>query len=47
MCLENGLSFFIIVCENGYECIVKFLLSNGVNINLCIENGVSFLCIVF
>lgn len=37
---------FYKVCENGYDGIVKLLLSYGVNVNLCKENGKIVLYVV-
>lgn len=37
---------FYKVCENGYDGIVKLLLSYGVNVYLCKENGKIVLYVV-
>lgn len=46
LCREDNISFFLIVCENGWDSILEFLLKSGVNVNLCLKSGFSFFCVV-
>lgn len=46
LCKKNGVSLFYIVCEKGYEIIVKNLLVKGVDYNICKKNGDFLLYIV-
>lgn len=46
MCDEKGKIVFYIVCELGNINIVKYLLLNGVDVNLCELSGVSFFFIL-
>lgn len=33
LCVKNGINFFFVVCRNGNNCVVKFLLKYGVEID--------------
>lgn len=44
--MKDGMSFFCVVCGVGNNSIVKFLLKNGVKINLFYKKGVIFFFIV-
>lgn len=46
LCEINGVSFFVIVCENEYDVIVEYLLSEGVDFNLGKYDIVKFFYIV-
>lgn len=46
VCMENGISFFFIVCVNGNENIVKLLINNRVDINVYDKDGIGFFFIV-
>lgn len=39
MCTKDGVSPLYIACQNGHDNIVKLLLSNGADLNICEENG--------
>lgn len=46
VCMEDGISFFFIVCVIGNENIVKMLIKKGVDINVYDINGVSVFYVV-
>lgn len=45
-CLKNEESFVFVICRNGYDSILQFLLEYGVDINLISKNGESFFYVV-
>lgn len=46
ICVDDGIFFFYIVCKEGYDKIVEYLIENGVDINLCKKFGVNVFFIV-
>lgn len=46
LCMNDGISFFFVVCLKGYESIVKFLLNYEVDLDLSINFGCNFLFLV-
>lgn len=44
LCEKEVVSFFFLVCRNGYENIVFILIEKGVDVNKC--EGISFFYIV-